>query len=145
MPLERRTTATEGTQYGHPFIDGPRDVEQILIDLSDLAFADASGGEVDADGYLIPGTPIQTANTTGTAGTLVDGAGQKAGIVISPVYIGATPIAADTDLDTVTDIQVAVARGGLINRDICEDNMVRAFTANELAALELGGIQVSAT
>lgn len=136
MPFKREQKSAGGTQYGFPFIDGPRDVEQITVDLSTLTYADGSGGEVDGDGYIIPGTPLnQYGDLIG--GTVTDE--YVYGVVIAPVYVGSDPIDADADLDSLTDIQVAVARAGLVNRDVVEDNLGRAINANEVTAFAAAG------
>jgi hypothetical protein len=58
------------------------------------------------------------------------------GCVIEPTKVpGTTVVDADTDLDSLTDFPVAVARGGLLNRDMIEDNLGRALTVFELAAI----------
>jgi hypothetical protein len=143
MPMQIRTLSAGGAGYGDPFVHGPQNVEQMTIDLSTLTYS-AGAGEVDADGYIKPGTPVQAPNSA-APGALVSGASQYAGVIVEAVYVGADPIDADADLDALTDIQAAVARGGLVNRDIIEDNLGRALSANEVAALEAGGIRVSAT
>lgn len=145
MPITVKNTAG-GTIYGAVFVDGPRDVEQVIIDISTLTFADESGGEVDGNGYIIPGTPVQVFGSTGTVGALVSGSGQTAGVIFEAVKVPTTTVVdADADLDAITDFQVAVARGGLLNRDMAEDNLGRALGANELTALQLGGVSVTAT
>jgi hypothetical protein len=44
-----------------------------------------------------------------------------------------------------SDPLIAVARMGMINRDIAEDNLGRAYTADELAAFVAAGSQFSIT
>ena len=145
MPITSTVRRAASTGYGSPFVDGPRDVEQITVDMSTLTYADGSGGEVDADGYIIPGTPLQAANSA-APGALVSSTGQYVGVVIEAVKVpGLTTVAADATVQAATDFQVAVARGGLLNRDMVEDNLGRALSANELAALELSGIHYTAT
>jgi len=142
MPFKREQVTAGGTQYGYPFVDGPRDVEQITVDLSTLTFADGSGGEVDGDGYIIPGTPLnQYGDLCG--GSVTDEF--VYGVVTAPVYVGSNPIDADADLDVLTDIQCAVARSGLVNRDIVEDNLGRALNANEIAAFNAAGSELMIT
>lgn len=142
MPMHRETVSAGGLQYGNIFVDGPRDVEQITVDLSVMTYADESGGEVDADGFLIPGTPLNKYGDL-CAGSVTDEF--VYGVVIEATYVGSSPIAADTDLDSLTDIQVAVARSGLVNRDIIEDNLGRALNANELAAFVAAGSRLAIT
>lgn len=136
MPFRRQQVTPGGLGYGNPWVDGPRDVEQITVDLSDLTTA-----EVDAKGYLKPGVLLKA------DGTLADAAAGEFiyGATIEPVYVGADPIGADADLDALTDIQVAVGRSGLLNRDIVEDNLGRALTAAELAAITAAGSRLAIT
>lgn len=136
MPFSVRTVRSAGTGYGAVFVDGPRDVEQITVDMSDLTYADGSGGEVDADGYIIPGVLLKS------DGTLADATPGEYiyGVVIEATKVpGLTTVAADATVQAASDFQVAVARGGLLNRDMVEDNLGRALTANELAALAAAG------
>ncbi len=144
MPFTSTVRRAAATGYGSPFVDGPHDVEQITVDMSDLTYADASGGEVDADGYIIPGVLLKA------DGTLADGTASEYiyGVVIEPVKVpGLTTVAADATVQAASDFQLAVARGGLLNRDMIEDNLGRALTANELAALTAAGsgLRVTAT
>ena len=141
MPMQTRTLSDGGVGYGNPFL-GPVDhTEQITVDLSDLTYADASGGEVDAKGYLIPGTPLKS------DGTLLDGTVGEAvyGVVVEAVNVGVAVVAADTDLDALTDIQVAVARIGVVQRDIVEDNLGRVLSANEIAGFAAAGSLLTLT
>lgn len=137
MPLRTTSVATAGTQYAtQGLFVGPVDhTHSLLVDLSDLTYADESGGEVDADGYLIPGTPLKK------DGTLADGTTDEFifGVVVEPVNVGVGFVDADTDLDALTDIHVAVATVGQVNRDIVEDNLGRALSANEIAAFDAAG------
>lgn len=143
MPMQRRTLSAGGQQYATAgiFVGPMGPTEQITVDLSDLTYADSSGGEVDGDGYLIPGTPLKA------DGSLADGTQGEYiyGVVIEPVYVGASNIDDDTDLDGLTDIQVAVCRAGLVNRDIVEDNLGRALSANEIAAFAAAGSNLMLT
>lgn len=142
MPISVTTVRAAGTAYGAVFVDGPRDVEQITVDMSVLTYADASGGEVDADGYLIPGVLLKS------DGTLADGTTDEAiyGVVIEATKVpGLTTVAADATVQAASDFPVAVARGGLLNRDMIEDNLKRAISANELAAISNSNLLLTAT
>jgi hypothetical protein len=48
-------------------------------------------------------------------------------------------------LNAATDIDVALARFGIVNRDIAEDNLGRAYTANEIAAFAAAGSGLALT
>ena len=142
MPFSVNTLRAAGTSYGAVFVDGPRDVEQITVDVSTLTFADGSGGEVDADGYVIPGTPLKV------GGVLADGTADEViyGVVIEATKVpGVNAVAADADLDAVADFPIAVARGGLLNRDMVEDHLGRALTAAEIAAFAGSGLLLTAS
>lgn len=143
MPITSTVRRAAATGYGSPFIDGPRDVEEAKVDISGMTYADGSGGEVDADGYLIPGVPLKL---SGGLLVLCDGTSGESvyGVVVAPVKVpGVTRVAADADLDALTDFPVAVARGGLVNRDMGEDNMGRAYSANEIAAFAAAGSRLA--
>ena len=104
------------------------------VDVSTLTTA-----EVDSSGYLKPGVPLQ-AN-----GALVSAAGQTVhGVTIEAVKLTGRTGNANLATDT-SDPLVAVNTEGLINRDIAEDNLGRVYSANELAALALGGFKVTTT
>jgi hypothetical protein len=123
MPLSIETT-TGGTAHAPVFIElWGRDV--VKVDLSDL-----SDEEVDADGYLKPGVPLQK------DGSIIASSGVVWGVTFGgeKVATGGT----DTILDAATDCFVAVGFG-LVNRDVAEDNLGRALTADEIAGFDLAG------
>jgi hypothetical protein len=131
MPI-RITETAGGVAYANPFVGNPGPTTVVKLDVSGM-----TTNEVDVDGYLKPGTPLLS------TGVLVSGAGQTVfGVVIAPVQIAETNtgLAGDT-----SDPLVTVATSGLINRDIAEDNLGRALSANELAALALGQFVVTTT
>lgn len=142
MPISVTTVRAAGTGYGAVFVDGPRDVEQITVDMSDLTHADESGGEVDDDGYIIPGVLLKS------DGTLADGTTDEEiyGVVIEAIKVpGLTGTVDDTAVQAITDFPIAVARGGLLNRDMIEDNLGRVLTANEIAAVAASNLNLTAT
>jgi len=133
-----KVTKTAGTTvYGPPFIT-MLDQQQVVVDLSEL-----TTDEVDADGFLKPGVAFKI------DGTLADGT--------SGEYVYAVnPEAQDLQLATVppTNASLAADTGtrplgmgtaGSVNRDVAEDNMGRAYTANELAAFLAAGSQIRLT
>jgi hypothetical protein len=65
------------------------------------------------------------------------------GVVMEPVKVAAANDG--TSLSAATDIDVAVARVGVINRDAAEDNLGRAYTAIELAAFAAKGSHLAVT
>lgn len=120
------TKTTGAIGYGKPFIDGPRDVLHVKVDLSALTTA-----EVDADGQLKAGVPLTI------DGLLIGAANTKrVGVTPNEVKIAET----NTGLaGIVNDLFVAVAFSGTCNRDSMEDNLGRALTANEIAGLDAAG------
>jgi len=131
-PMDVRSVAAAGEIHPTPFVGPINHTVVITVDVSTLTTA-----EVDANGYLKPGVILQQ------NGDLVSGASQIAyGAVVE-----ATKVAADNSaLGGVTDdVQVAVALFCLINRDILEDSLGRALSANELAAVDAAGSHVAIT
>lgn len=131
MPV-RVTNTAGGQAYGNPFVGSPGPTTNLKIDVSTLTTA-----EVDTDGYLKPGVPFQS------TGALVSGASQVIhGVTMEPIKIadGNTALAGDT-----SDPIIGVVTSGLINRDLAEDNLGRAYSANEIAALAAGGFKLTTT
>src|SRR6185369_9183854 len=124
MPLS--VVKTSGTTtYGHPFIGSVLGLQQVVVDISTLTTA-----EVDADGFLKPGVPFQK------DGTLVSAGSGQFVYAVNPEpqkIVTYTPTDALLLADTAT-IPVGMGTIGECNRDIIEDNLGRALTANELTA-----------
>lgn len=117
MPLSFTSTAG-GTGYADIRV-GHVDQHQTLIDVSGLAAA------VDADGYLPPGLPLDaTGNPVGAA--------EDAYAILGPeaVKLGAADHFGNAIL------------GGVLNRDMIEDNLGRALTVDELAGIASGMPQI---
>lgn len=133
MPLG--TTKTAGDQaYGNAFLSPIEAVDHVKLDVSTLTTA-----EVDANGYLKPNTPLKQ------DGTIVSGASQTVyGLTVEAVKLPGRTDNANLASDT-SDPLVAVTTHALINRDIAEDNLGRALSANELSALTAGGFKVTTT
>lgn len=125
MPLTITRTVGD-TLYPDPFIQAGH-VTSVVVDVSALTTT-----FVDADGYLKPGTILRI------NGTVVSGADQIAfGMVRFPIKVAATNT--DTALGAGVDIPVPVVTHGVVNTTLCADLLGRALSANELAALVLGG------
>lgn len=123
MPLSV-SKETGGTGYGNPFVNGIGEMLQIVVDISELTTK-----EVDADGYLKPGVMFKS------DGTQPDGSGFVYGVNPEPIkIITYVPTDALLAADTGT-IPVGCGVSGVLNRDIIEDNLARAMTANEVTAL----------
>lgn len=123
MPLAIETT-TGGATHAPVFVElWGRDT--VKVDLSDL-----SDEEVDAEGYIKPGVPLAK-----------DGSTIANGVAVWGVTIEAIKVASggtDAILDAATDCFVAVGFG-LVNRDVAEDNLGRAYSADEIAGFDLAG------
>lgn len=135
MPLRVKKTAG-GSGYGHPFVGKVLGLQQVAVDISELTIS-----EVDADGYLKPGVPFKK------DGTLADGTANEFIYAVNPEPIRIVEYVPTTLLlaaDTAT-IPVGMATIGEVNRDIAEDNMGRAYTANELAAFNAAGSMIRVT
>lgn len=135
MPITISTT-TGGTGYACPVVGPVIYTEQIKIDLSTLTTA-----EVDSDGYLKPGVVFDQ------AGTPVGSTEVVHGIVVEPTKLALVTIPpTNTSLAAETgDHLVTLCTFGMVNRDIAEDNMGRAYTANELAGFALAGSHLKLT
>lgn len=131
MPMTVSTT-TGGTAYTSPFVGPVTHAINKKIDLSTLTV-----DEVDSDGYLKPGVPIRD---NGGLGTLITGAQVLEGVTVEAVKLPITLPRDNTTLAAETgDCFVAIATHGVINRDIAEDNLGRAYNANELTAFAAAG------
>lgn len=137
MPITIETTAG-GSNYASPMI-GPVDhVVQKKIDLSGLTH-----DEVDAKGFLKPGVVLKE---SGGLLVLVGAAAGVIYVVHEATKLNVAVPADDTSLAAETgDHFIAVATHGVVNRDCAEDNMGRAYTANELASFVLAGTHLAVT
>jgi len=125
MPIGITRTITSDLVYASPFRGKVEHFAQIKIDVSAL-----TNSQVDTAGNLKPGTVLTLA---GLAPTL---AGDKVGVLHKPVKVHTN----NTTLAGVTD-DVSAGFGviGILNRDVMEDNLERALTAAEIAALDGAG------
>lgn len=128
MPLRKETVQTGDTSYSTlDMFVGPVDhTDSVRVDISNL-----STDEVDADGYLKPGVPLDK------DGALVadDGAGNVNpvhGVTVEPVKVGD----GNTSLSGTYD--VAVATIGQLIQSVAEENLGRDYTAAELTGFEGG-------
>ena len=131
MPISI-TNTTGGVAYANPFVGQMGPTVNLLVDVSTL-----NSTYVDDDGYIKPGTPLEQ------DGDLATAAGTATfGVVFEPVKVGSNGA---TDLATDPDVLIAVATSGLINRDIAEDNIGGAYTADQITSLGLGGFKLTTT
>lgn len=132
MPIEVRKTEG-GDAYINAFLSITTGVN-FQVDVSTLTVA-----EVDESGTLKPCVPLQA------TGALISAPGQVAyAVTIEAQKLPGRTDNADLATDT-TDPILAGAMGGTINRDIAEDVLGRAYTADELSALAAGGFKLTRT
>lgn len=131
MPMSITTTAG-GIGYGNPFIGGVNHPAQIKVDVSGLTIA-----EVDQFGYLKPGVPLTKTGVLVGSGAFVYG-----------VTIEAQKIVPDNPTDVTlaavtVDPIITVNTVGHVNRDVIEDNLGRALTADEITGFDLAGSKIA--
>jgi hypothetical protein len=124
MPIRVTNPATSGgTNYADPFVGDVGHTAQIACDLDGL-----TTDEVDANGYLKPGVPLTQAGALVGVGKAVFGVTQEA------IKLVANNGAAKTGV-----FQIVVATIGQVNRDVIEDLLGRALTADEVTGFGLAG------
>jgi hypothetical protein len=134
MPISVKEVAG-GSNYGNPLVGDPGPFTHIKLDVSGL-----TEDEVDTYGYLKPGVLLNS------AGDLLGAADFAYCIVVEATKLPIVVPATDASLAAETgDPLIAVCTGGLINRDVVEDNLGRALTADELDAIITAGSQFSLT
>lgn len=127
MPPITSSKSNEGTRYGFPFIGG---IEERLSERLDVS-ALYNTGLVDADGYLIPGAPLQLVNKELVP---IDGADQTVrGVTMEVVKVAESN--SQAHLDAANDFDVVIVTTGTIDRAIAEYNLGREYSANELTGL----------
>lgn len=136
MPISVKETAG-GQGYGNPLVGKPGPPTHIKLDVSGM-----TTDEVDAYGYLKPGVPLTSAGIlVGASPAFVYGVVQEAiKLPLSVIPPTNGSLAADT-----SDPLIALPTSGLVNRDVAEDNLGRAYTANELAGFIAAGSNFSLT
>lgn len=128
MPMSIQKTAG-GLAHAPVFVGEIQGTDVVKVDLSDL-----TSNEVDAEGYLKPGVPFAK------DGELVGSTVAVWGVTIEPIKVAANFAA----LSSAVDCFVTVGFG-LVNRDIAEDVLGRAYTANEIAGFALAGSNCALT
>jgi hypothetical protein len=114
---------TGGEMYASPFVGDVGHTAQIAVNIANLTTS-----EVDANGWLKPGVPLTQ------AGALVGAAAAVFGVTIEAIKLVANNGAARTGT-----FQIAVGTIGQVNRKVCEDNLGRVLSANEIAGFGLAG------
>jgi len=132
MPMQITTTAG-GVAHSIPFVGPVQHTDHVKLDVSEM-----SDKEVDENGYLKPGVPLTSAGIlVGASPAYPHGCSAEAQRVAS----GNT----DAILDAATDVLVTVVTHGIVNRDILEDILGRALTANEIAGFDRAGSHLRLT
>lgn len=126
MPMRAQINTVPGQIYGRVNVGIAEYTAQRSVSVVGL-----TANEVDGDGYLIPGVVFSGA----TPGVLVGSTVPVFGIVIEPIKVAKSNVSGD--LTAAGTVQVALLTIGQINRKIAEDNMGRAYNANELAGFAL--------
>lgn len=128
MPIRIENTAG-GLAHSPVFVGEIRGTDTVVLDISDLTTK-----EVDADGFLKPGVPLSK------AGDLVGNGVAVWGVTIEAIKIPhATIPPTDVSLAADTGTCPMTVGFGLVNRDVAEDNLGRAYTADEIAGFDLAG------
>lgn len=130
------TNTTGGLAHAPVFVGKIIATDVVQVDISDL-----TTNEVDPDGFLKPGVPLSKIGDTIGAATPVYG------VTIEPIK---TPHATipPTNASLAADVGTfpcAIGTIGMVNRDIMEDNLGRALTANEIAGFALADSHVILT
>lgn len=134
MPLEITKTAG-GIAVGNPFVGAAEQPDHVKVDVSGLTI-----NEVDTNGYLKPGVPLaKTGILVGASPAFVYGVTKEAQKIVPANPTNAT-LAAVT-----ADPLITVFTLGLVNRDIIEDNLGRALTADEVAGFDRAGSKIALT
>jgi hypothetical protein len=122
MPMSFRSTLTAGEVWANPFLGPVNHTSTVRVDVSAL-----TTDEVDADGYIKPGTIFKV------DGTLITGAAELAyGLTVEAVKVAENNGA---DLATAPDVDVAVALICAVKRGLLESNLGRALSAHEVEAI----------
>ena len=136
MPMSVTDVLAAGEVHSLPFVGPINHTIGVKVDVSGL-----TSNEVDANGYLKPGVPFKL---SGGLLVLADGTLDEylfgANVEAVQVHTDNTTLAGVT-----TDVEIAVAVFCVINRDLVEDVLGRALTANELAAAAAAGSHVIVT
>lgn len=133
MPMRVKSLTAAGAAFGYPFLGPMNHTLTVRLDASVL-----TANELDANGYIVPGTPLKA------DGTLVSGTGQLIrGVVIEPIKVADGNAAADIAAGVDQDIAIGVI--GIVQRDIVEDNLGRVLSADEIAAFAAAGSLLTLT
>lgn len=125
-----------GTTYAPVFLGDILAMEQLPVDVSELTTA-----EVDQDGFLKPGVAFKQ------DGTRPDGSGHVYAVNHEPQNLHLDTIP-PTDASLLADTKTwptGMGTMGTVNRDVMEDILGRALSANELAAFAAAPCKINLT
>ena len=126
MPLSFKKTAG-GMTHAPVFVGDILGTDVVNVVVTALTTA-----ELDANGYLKPGVAFSK------AGALIANTATPVwGVTIEAIKVAASNSSAD--IAAATTAQPVAVGFGLVNRDIAEDNLGRAYTANEIAGFDVAG------
>lgn len=129
MPISVTAKSGAGKDYVSPFVGPINHTVGLAVALSGL-----TNKEIDSKGYVKAGVPFAKNGTLVTAGEFVFG-----------VTVEATKVAADNEAATIAalgTVELAIAVIAVVNRDIAEDILERAYTADEVTGFDLAGSKV---
>lgn len=122
MPNTRKDVRAANSIFSPVFRFVVDKTKEILLDVSGL-----TDDEVDEKGYVKPGVPL-------TAGGVLVGVGAKVeGVTIEPIKIPTADDNVAGTLAAATDFLIIVGTHNTVNRDVAEDYLGRAYTADEIA------------
>lgn len=134
MPNSRKDVRAANSIFSPVFRFAVDKTLEILLDVSGLTTA-----EVDEDGYVKPGVPLSA------AGVLVGVGVKVVGVTIEPIKIPTADDNVAGTLAAATDFPIIVGTHNTVNRDVAEDYLGRAYTADEIAGFPGSTLVLTAT
>lgn len=132
MPIKIRETSASGQSYVDPFVGSVDHPAPVTVDPSTLFGLDY----LDGNGYVVPGALFTS------AGAPLSNNGVDQNETLHGVLIEATKVvdpagaaATQAELDAEANRSLIVATICQINRDALEDNIGRALSVSEVAAI----------
>lgn len=129
MPVRVTVDSGGGQDLANPFVGPVNHTVGIQVALSTM-----TTGEIDKYGYLKPGLPLTK------AGAKIAAAGFVFGVTVEAVKVAANNLAAT--IAALGTQEAAVATIGQVNRKIAEANLMRVYTAAEIAGFDLAGCKL---
>ena len=126
MPFQKRTLMTNKVANMRPFVGPVSHTVSIPVTIANLAT-----GEVDDNGWCVPGVPL--ARDGGLVGVGED----VYGCIYDAVRVALSGSATDRTAAGVVDITVGLIC--TVNKAILEDNLGRVLTADEIAGFQNNG------